>query len=331
MHRRKLLQGAVAAPLVSMLTSSQSRAQAQVQAWPSRNVTMIVPFPPGGQADLAARPVAAALEKILGRAVVIENRQGAGGAVGNAAAARAEPDGHTLLMTLSSVVILPEADRLFERRPSYELDQLVPIVRVLADPAVLPVLNTSPYRTLQDLIADAKKRPGQITFSSSGNYGAAHVPFEMFQQSAGIKLQHVPYRGGGPALAAFLGGQVDITGQAPGPVKPYVDEGRVRLLASWGGKRTPELADVPTFIELGFPGVEYYIWAGLFVPKGTPAPIIARLRDVMRDVMQNPQVTSVFEKAGSPPAYLDQPDFVRFIEADAARLIPAVKKIGRLE
>jgi tripartite-type tricarboxylate transporter receptor subunit TctC len=331
MHRRKFLQGAVAAPLVAMLTSSRSRAQAQVQGWPSRNVTMIVPFPPGGQADLAARPVAAALEKILGRAVVIENRQGAGGAVGNAAAARAEPDGHTLLMTLSSVVILPEADRLFERRPSYELDQLVPIVRVLADPAVLPVLNTSPYRTLQDLIADAKKRPGQITFSSSGNYGAAHVPFEMFQQSAGIKLQHVPYRGGGPALAAFLGGQVDITGQAPGPVKPYVDEGRVRLLASWGGKRTPELADVPTFIELGFPGVEYYIWAGLFVPKGTPAPVIARLRDVMRDVMQNPQVTSVFEKAGSPPAYLDQPDFVRFIEADAARLIPAVKKIGRLE
>jgi tripartite-type tricarboxylate transporter receptor subunit TctC len=331
MHRRKFLQGAVAAPLVSMLTSSRSRAQAQVQGWPSRNVTMIVPFPPGGHADLAARPVAAALEKILGRAVVIENRQGAGGAVGNAAAARAEPDGHTLLMTLSSVVILPEADRLFERRPSYELDQLVPIVRVLADPAVLPVLNTSPYRTLQDLIADAKKRPGQITFSSSGNYGAAHVPFEMFQQSAGIKLQHVPYRGGGPALAAFLGGQVDITGQAPGPVKPYVDEGRVRLLASWGGKRTPELADVPTFIELGFPGVEYYIWAGLFLPKGTPAPIIARLRDVMRDVMQNPQVTSVFEKAGSPPAYLDQPDFVRFIEADAARLIPAVKKIGRLE
>jgi tripartite-type tricarboxylate transporter receptor subunit TctC len=327
MHRRKFLQAAVAAPFVSMLASSPSQAQ----AWPSRNVTMIIPFPPGGQADLAARPVAAALEKVLGRAVVVENRQGAGGAIGNAAAARAEPDGHTLLMTLSSVVILPEADRLFDRRPSYELDQLVPIVRVLADPGVLPVLNTSPYKTLQDLIVDAKKRPGEITFSSSGNYGAAHVPYEMFQQSAGIKLQHVPYRGGGPALAAFLGGQVDITAQAPGPVKPYVDEGRVRLLASWGGKRTAELADVPTFIELGFPGVEYYIWAGLFVPKGTSAPIIARLRDAMRDIMRDPQVTSVFEKAGSPPAYLDQPDFVRFIEADAARLIPAVKKIGRLE
>ena len=327
MHRRKFLQGALAAPLVSALASSASQAQ----AWPSRNVTMIVPFPPGGQADLAARPVAAALEKIIGRAVVVDNRQGAGGAVGNAAAARAEPDGHTLLMALSSVVILPEADRLFERKPSYELDQLVPVARVLADPAVLPVMNTSPYKTLADLIVDARKRPGQITFSSSGNYGAAHVPYEMFQQSAGIKLLHVPYRGGGPALAAFLGGQVDITAQAPGPVKPYVDEGRVRLLASWGGKRTPELANVPTMIELGFPGVEYYIWAGLFVPKGTPEPIIARLRDAMRDIMQNPQVTSVFEKAGSPPAHLDQPDFLRFVEADAARLIPVVKKIGRLD
>src|SRR3981081_524572 len=207
MNRRELLKAAAAFPLAHTTLSNAAFAQAP---YPSRNVTMIVPFPPGGQADLAARPVAAALEKILGRAVVIENRQGAGGAVGNAGAARAEPDGHTLLMTLSSVVILPEADRLFDRRPSYELDQLVPIVRVLADPGVLPVLTTSPYKTLQDLIADAKKRPGQITFSSSGNYGAAHVPFEMFQQSAGIKLQHVPYRGGGPALAAFLGGQVDI-------------------------------------------------------------------------------------------------------------------------
>jgi tripartite-type tricarboxylate transporter receptor subunit TctC len=326
MHRRRFLQGALAAPIASTFAPPS-----QAQSWPTRNITMIVAFPPGGQADLAARPVAAALEKILGRAVVVENRQGAGGSIGNAAAARAEPDGHTLLMALSSVVFLPEADRLFERKPAYELDQLVPIARVLADPGVLPVLKTSPYKTLQDLIDDAKKRPGQITFSSSGNYGAAHVPYEMFQQAAGIKLLHVPYRGGGPALAAFLAGQVDITAQAPGPVKPYLDEGRARLLASWGGKRTPELADVPTMIELGFPGVEYYIWAGLFAPKGTPAPVITRLRDAMREVMRDPQVTSIFEKAGSPPAYLDQPEFIRFVEADAARLIPAVKKIGRLD
>ncbi len=319
MERRKFLTSTLGLPIISALAGAFP-SPAVAQAWPARNITMIVPFPPGGQADLAARPVAAALEKILGRPVVVDNRQGAGGAVGNAAAARSEPDGHTLLMALSSVVVLPEADRLSGRKPSYELDQLVPIARVLADPGVLPVLSSSPYKTLQDLVGDARKRPGEITFSSSGNYGAAHIPYAMFQQAAGIKLLHVPYRGGGP-----------ITAQAPGPVKPYVDEGRVRLVASWGGTRTAELANVPTFIELGYPDVEFYIWAGLFVPRGTPAPIVDRLRDAMREVMRNPQVTSVFERAGSPPAYLDAPDFARFIDAESARLVPTVKKIGRLD
>ena len=201
---------------------------------------MIVPFPPGGQADLAARPVALALEKILGKSVVVDNRSGAGGMLGNAAAARAEPDGHTLLMALSSMTFLPEAERLYDRKPSYEFDQLVPIARVLADPGVLCVRSDSPWKTVADLVADAKKRPGQISFSSSGNYGAAHVPFEMFQQAAGIKLLHVPYRGGGPALTAFLGKQVDITAQAPGPITPHVQSGAARLLANWGAKRSAE-------------------------------------------------------------------------------------------
>jgi tripartite-type tricarboxylate transporter receptor subunit TctC len=292
---------------------------------------MIVPFPPGGQADLSARPVALALEKILGKSVVVDNRGGAGGLLGNTAGARAEPDGHTVLMTLSSMTFLPEAERLFGRKPSYEWDQFIPIARVLADPGVVCVREDSPYKSVADLVADAKQRPGQITFSSSGNYGAAHVPFEMFQQAAGIKLLHVPYRGGGPALSAFIGGQVDITAQAPGPIHPFVQDKRARLLASWAGKRTAELADIPTMIELGYKDVEYYIWSGLFVPKGTPAPIVTRLRDVMRQVMANPAVTSVFVKANSPPAYMDQPDFAKFVEADARRLIPVIQKIGRLD
>jgi tripartite-type tricarboxylate transporter receptor subunit TctC len=301
------------------------------QTYPSRTVTMIVAFPPGGQADLAARPVAAALEKVLGKSVVVDNRAGAGGMIGNAAAARAEPDGHTLLMALSSMVFLPEAERLYDRKPSYEMDQLVPIARVLADPGVLGVRKDSPYKSVADLVADAKKRPGQISYSSSGNYGASHVPFEMFQQAAGIKLLHVPYRGGGPALTAFIAGQVDITAQAPGVINPHARDGNVRLLAHWGGKATPELAGIPTMIELGYPEVEYYIWAGLFAPKGTPAPIIGRLREAMREVMTNPQTAGIFIKAGSPAAYLDQPEFTRFVEADAARLIPVVKAIGRLD
>jgi tripartite-type tricarboxylate transporter receptor subunit TctC len=304
---------------------------ASAQTYPSRTITMIVPFPPGGQADLAARPVAAALEKVLGKSVVVDNRGGAGGMIGNAAAARAEPDGHTLLMALSSMVFLPEAERLYDRKPSYEIDQLVPIARVLADPGVLGVRKDSPFKSVADLVAEAKKRPGQISYSSSGNYGASHVPFEMFQQAAGIKLLHVPYRGGGPALTAFIAGQVDITAQAPGVINPHARDGNARLLAHWGGKPTPELAGIPTMIALGYPGVEYYIWAGLFAPKGTPAPIIARLREAMREVMTNPQVAGIFVKAGSPAAYLDQPEFTRFVEADAARLIPVVKTIGRLD
>ena len=329
MDRRKFLKTAAAAPFAGALGASVSQAQAQ--AWPTRNLSIIVPFPPGGQADLAARPVALALEKILGKSVVVDNRGGAGGLLGNAAAARAEPDGHTLLMTLSSMTFLPEAERLFDRKPSYEWDQLIPIARVLADPGVLAVHADSPWKSVADLVADAKRRPGQITYSSSGNYGASHVPFEMFSQAAGIKMLHVPYRGGGPALIAFVGKQVDLTAQAPGIINPQARDGKARLLAHWGAQRTKELDGIPTMIELGYKDVEYYIWAGLFAPKGTPASVVTRLRDAMRQVMSDPQVISIFEKAGSPIAYMDQPEFAKFVEADAARLIPVVRKIGKAE
>lgn len=326
MDRRKFLQGALATPMIGTLGSP-----ALAQAWPTRNVTIIVAFPPGGQADFAARPVALGLQKIFGNSFIVFNRSGAGGMLGNAAAARAEPDGYTLLMALSSMTFLPETERIFGRNPSYEYDQLVPIARVLADPAVLCVRSDAPWKSVADLVADAKKQPGRISFSSSGNYGATHVPFEMFQQAAGIKLMHVPYRGGGPALQAFIGAQVDITAQAPGVINPFARDGKVRLLAHWGGKPTPELAGIPTMIELGYKDVEYYIWAGLFAPKGTPAPVIASLRDAMRQVMADPQITGVFEKAGSPAAYMDQPEFAKLVEADAERLIPMVRKIGRLD
>ena len=183
---------------------------------------MIVAFPPGGQADLAARPVAAALEKILGKSVVVDNRAGAGGMLGNAAAARAEPDGHTLadgalLDDVSAggrAALRPQA--VLRDGPA-RADRARPRRSGRAG-----VRSDSPYNSVAELVADAKKRPGQISFSSSGNYGASHVPFEMFQQAAGIKLLHVPYRGGGPALTAFIGAQVDITAQAPGVITPHV-------------------------------------------------------------------------------------------------------------
>src|SRR5215216_3136128 len=228
MDRRQLLKALGTLPILSALPAS---AQSD---WPARNITMVVPFPPGGQADLAARPVAAALEKILGRAVIVENRGGAGGAVGNAAAARAEPDGYTLLMTLSSLAVLPEADRLFERKPSYEVSQLAPVARVLADPTLLAIPADAPWKTLQDLVADAKKRPGEIPYGSSGPYGTLHVAMEMFANAAGIKLLHVPFRGAGPAVTGLLSGQIQALASAPGVLKPHVDAGTMRVLANWG-------------------------------------------------------------------------------------------------
>ena len=325
MDRRQFLKTAAALPALATLP-----ALAQ-SAYPSRNVTMIVPFPPGGQADLAARPIAAALEKILGRAVVVENRGGAGGAVGNAAVARAEPDGHTILMTLSSLAVLPEADRLFDRKPAYEVTQLAPVARVLADPTLLAVPAAAPWKTLKDLVEDARRRPGEIPYGSSGPYGTLHVAMEMFAAEAGIKLLHVPYRGAGPAVTGLLGGQIQALASAPGVLKPHVDAGTMRVLANWGAERVPAFPDLPTFRELGYPNVEFYIWAGLFAPQGLPEPVMNRLREAMRQAMNDPEVRKIFENAGSPPAYQDAPEFAKFVDADSARLIAAVKKIGKVE
>jgi tripartite-type tricarboxylate transporter receptor subunit TctC len=328
MKRRDLLAGLVAAPFTIALPFGSATAQPR---WPTRTVTMVVPFPPGGQADLAARPVAAALERIFGQPVIVENRGGAGGAVGNAAVARAEPDGHTLLMTLSSLAVLPESERLFGRSPAYEVDQLAPVARVLADPTLLAVPVSAPWQTVQDLVEDAQKRPGTISYGSSGAYGTLHVAMEMFAAEAGIKLLHVPYRGAGPAVTGLLSGQIQALASAPGVLKEHVDAGTMRVLANWGAQRISSFPDLPTFKELGYPNVEFYIWAGLFAPRGLPEPIIMQLRDAMRRVMADPEVTRVFQNAGSPPAYLDAPDFSQFVAADSARLIAAVQKIGKVQ
>jgi tripartite-type tricarboxylate transporter receptor subunit TctC len=329
MNRRELFKFAATLPLAQAALSKSSFAQA---AWPARNVTMIVPFPAGGQADLAARPVALALEKILGKPFVVDNRAGgAGGSIGNAAAARAEPDGYTLLMTLSSLAVLPEADRLFGRPVAYEVAQFAPVARVLADPTLLAVPASAPWKTLQDFVDDAKKRPGEIPYGSSGPYGTLHVAMEMFTASAGIKLLHIPFRGAGPALTALLSGTVQALASAPGTLKQQVDDGKMRVLANWGAERIASFPDLPTFRELGYKDVEFYIWAGLFAQSALPGPIMMRLRDAMAQAVKAPEVAKTFETAGSPVAYMDAPEFSKFVAEDSARLIAAVKKIGKVE
>ena len=328
MHRRTILKSFAAAPFLQ-LTAAPALAQSD---WPQRTVTIIVPFPAGGQADLAARPVALALERLLAKPFVVDNRAGgAGGSIGNAQAARAEPDGHTLLMTLSSLAVLPEADRLFGRQVAYEMSDFAPVARVLADPTLLAVPASAPWKTLQEFVDDARKRPGQIPYGSSGPYGTLHIAMEMFAASAGIKLQHVPYRGAAPALTGLLSGTVQALASAPGVLKQQADEGKIRVLANWGAERIKSFPDLPTFQELGYKDVEFYIWAGLFAQRALPEPIMTKLRTAMRDAVKAPEVARTFEAAGSPVAYLDAPEFAKFVEADSARLIAAVKKIGKVE
>jgi tripartite-type tricarboxylate transporter receptor subunit TctC len=329
MNRRELLKATAALPLLSAARPSSAMV---AMDWPTHTISMIVPFPAGGQADLAARPIAHALEQILGKSVIVDNRAGgAGGAIGNAAAARAEPDGYTLLMTLSSLAVLPEADRLFDRPAVYEVSQFAPVARVLADPTLLAIPASAPWKTLEEFVADARKRPGEIRYGSSGPYGTLHVAMEMFAASAGIKLQHIPYRGAAPALNAILTGTVDAVASAPGTLRQLVDDGKMRVLANWGAERIASFPDLPTFKERGYQDVEFYIWAGLFAQKALPQPIMTRLREAMAQSVKNPEVIKTFETAGSPVAYLDAPEFAKFVETDSARLVAAVKRIGRVE
>lgn len=321
MHRRNIVASLAALPLLAPF-----RAGAQGE-WPSRPVRIVVPFPPGGQADTAARLIAAALAQSLGRPVVVENRTGGSGAVGINSVVRGEPDGHTLLMTLPSVFVVPEADRLFDREPSYDVAALDPIARILADPLVLVVKADAPWRT----VADARRRPGEIAYSSSGIYGVSHVATEMFAAAAGIRMLHVPFGGGAPALTSVLGGQVAMTGVAAGTAQHHVEAGTMRVLASWGEDRIASLPETPTFREAGYPDVVLVVWATLFAPKGVPPERIARLREAVSLAMRSAEIMGVFERGGHVPGFLDGLDLTRFVAADAARLTTATRRIGRVE
>jgi tripartite-type tricarboxylate transporter receptor subunit TctC len=308
--------------------SSSSAAQ---DAFPSRPITIVAPFPPGGVADLTARPVAAAMEKVLKNPVGVVNKTGAAGAVGMQSVAVAKPDGYTLLLALSSISIIPEADKIFDRKPAFTVDQFVPIALISADPTVLVVPADKPWKTAKDFIDDARSRPGQISYSSSGIYGTLHMAMELLSHAAGIKLRHVPHAGAGPALTAILGGHVDALASGPAVVLPHIKAGKLRALAGWGDKRVAALPDVPTFKELGYPDAEFYIWAGLFAPKATPEPVVARLRAAVKDAVNDPDFKAAMDKLETPIEFKQGDAFQRFFDADARRLAEGVRKVGRIE
>jgi tripartite-type tricarboxylate transporter receptor subunit TctC len=275
--------------------------------------------------------VAAALEKVLKNPVAVVNKTGAAGAVGMQFVATSKPDGYTLLLALSSISIIPEADKIFDRQPAFTVDQFAPIALISADPTILVVRTESPWKTAQEFIEDARKRPGQISYSSSGIYGTLHMATELLSHAAGIKLRHVPHAGAGPALTALLGGHVDALASGPVVVLPHIKAGKLRALAGWGDKRVAALPEVPTFKELGYPDAEFYIWAGLFAPRGTPEPVLARLREATRAAVADPEFKAAMDKLQTPIAFKQGEEFQRFFEADAKRLAAGVRKVGRVE
>jgi tripartite-type tricarboxylate transporter receptor subunit TctC len=328
MDRRQFLKICSSASTLALYGPSSSFADT---TFPTRMVTIVTGVAAGGQADLAARPVAQGLSEVFDKTVIVDNRTGAGGALGAAYVLKNEHDGYTMFMALSAAVVLPEADRIAGRKPLYEMSSFSPVARVLGDPNLLAVPADSKYNTVADIVKDAKARPGEVTYASSGNYGGVHLAMEMFAQAAGIKLLHVPFRGGAPALQAVMGNQVAITALGSGPLKSYSDAGRLRVLATFGAERHPAFPDAPTFKEVGLDNVIFNAWVGLFLPTGVPTEVMERTRVAMRTVMTDPHILSVFANAGSAAAYMDTPEFTQYVADDTVRLTKVVQAIGKLE
>jgi tripartite-type tricarboxylate transporter receptor subunit TctC len=321
--RRSFVIGAAAIALNPSVASAQD--------YPTHAITMINPFPPGGAADVVGRPLAAAMEPLVGKPVVIDTKSGAAGAVGAQFAANAKPDGYTLLLHITSISGFAEVDKLFGRTPKFTRADFIPLARFVADPCVLVVNDQQPYKTLKELLEDASKRPNQIIFSSSGLYGALHIPTALFMKAAGgLQLRHLPTNGGGPALTALLGNNSQVLVSSISACLAQVKAGKARPLALFGATRSSALPDVPTMRELGY-DIEYYLWVGAFAPKGTPAAVVNYLRDAFNKASHTEQFKAALANLGQDLAYMDQPEFAQFWDIDAARIEAAIRAIGKTE
>jgi tripartite-type tricarboxylate transporter receptor subunit TctC len=299
--------------------------------FPSHAVTILNAFPPGGANDIATRPFASALEAVVKQPVVVETKAGAGGQVGAQVAANAKPDGYTLLSHNNGLSGYEEVDKLFGRQPKTTRADFIPLARLIADPVLVLVNDQQPYKMLKDLIEDAKKRPEAIIYSSGGLYGATHLPVALLEKATGIpKLRHLPTNGGGPAVTALLGNNAQMSTQTISASLPHIKAGKLRALASFGGKRSPSVPEVPTLKELGY-DVEYYLWVGIFAPKGTPANIVATLRAAIDKAGTSDAYKTAMSNAGLQADYLNAAAFAKFWAEDSKRSDEAVKLIGRVQ
>ncbi|WP_062308503.1 Bug family tripartite tricarboxylate transporter substrate binding protein [Polynucleobacter sinensis] len=296
--------------------------------YPNRPITLIVPNPPGGSSDANARILADALTKILKQPVVVNFKPGVGGQIGNAFVANAKPDGYTLLMGLSSIMVSPDAERAQGKPSLYEVNQLTPIAMISNDPMVMLVKTDAPWKNLNDLMKAAKEKPNALTYSSSGNFGPIHLSVEMLAHAAGAKFLQVPFGGGGPSMLALLGGQVDMTTAIPSVAIPQIESGKVRPIAVSGPKRIKLLPNVPSYRESGF-DAEYNIWNGLFVPTGTPPAVIDTLNKAIKEAVQSGQIETAMNQRGMIFDYRDTNDFKKFAQEDGDRMVKVIKAMPK--
>jgi tripartite-type tricarboxylate transporter receptor subunit TctC len=318
MRRRNFLTGAaamVAAPAIA------SRA---AEPWPSRAVTIVVPFGAGGSADLVARVFARGLEAKYGKSFVVENRGGAGGIIGTEAAAKSAPDGYTLLIISIAHAVSPWLYKL-----QYDpIKSFVPVSILASGPNVLVVNPSLPVHSVPELIALAKQKPGELNYASAGIGSFQHLGGELFKLTAGVNIVHVPYKGGGPAMTDVLGGYTKIMFSSLVQTTPFVLNGQLRALGTSGLKRNPALPDVPTIAEAGLPGYEATNWWGVVAPAGTPPAIVEKLHNEIAAVQNSPQTKEQFAAQGADIVQMTSPEFGSFMEKEMNKWERVVKESG---
>ena len=299
-------------------------AGAQAQTWPSKAVRFIVPFPPGGSTDVAARTVADKLTRALGAPVLVENRAGGGGAIGTVEAARAAPDGHTLLFAADPVITL----HLVVKNVQFDMQRdFIAVTQVTTQPIAVAVHTSLPVKDVQELIAYAKANPGKLSFAHSGTGSGQHMSGELLKKMAGIDMVHVPYKGGGPAVQDLVGGQVPVGVLGSTPLIPHHKAGRIRIIAFTSKERFPPMPEIPTLHESGLAGFDTTQWLGILAPKGTPAEIEDRVYAETRKALELQDVKERLAQAALQPVGNSPKEFEALIRADLERWTAVAKEL----
>jgi tripartite-type tricarboxylate transporter receptor subunit TctC len=301
-------------------------ALAHAQApYPTKPVRLIVPQSPGASTDLTARLIAQKLSAAFGQTVVVDNRPGAGSIIGTDLVAKAAPDGYTLLVVASSITLNPS---LHKNLPFDVVRDLAPITQLSAFPNLLTVHPALPVKTVKDLVALAKAKPGSLNYGSSGSATGTHLSAELFKYMTGIDMVHVPYKGGGPAVQALLGGQVQLNFATIVSVLPHVRAGKLRGVAVTTAKRSPTMPDIPTIAESGVPGYDHGPWNGFLAPARTPRAVIARLNEETARILHLPETKAVFTNEGAEPVGNKPEEFGAIIKAETAKWAKVIQAAG---